>query len=159
MDESSYGWNDLSASWSKSDLCDKVNAITSRDGQSLIFHVWGEERPMSGIKLELRRDKPGRRNIFPQRGRSSCMLKTRSQDLSRRDRGRVEAPVPGLTKAQEKRLALLYFTASYQAGKWLMPAYHFNIDEGIDGVHDDPQHMDLKSWAGQVQALHALIKK
>nr|WP_299506851.1 hypothetical protein [uncultured Rhizobium sp.] len=159
MDKASYGWNDLSATWSKSSLRHKVNAITSRDGQSLIFHIWGEERPMSGIKLELRADKPSETQHIPEARPHFVHVENTQPRLKPKGSWAWKAPTPGLTPAQEKRLALLYITASYQSGKWLIPAYHFNIDQGIDGVHDDPQHMNLTSWVEQVQALEAQITK
>ena len=159
MDKASYGWNNLAATWSKSALRHKVNAITSRSGQSLIFHVWGEERPMSGIKLELRADKPGETQHIPEARPLFVHVENTQPRLRPKGSWAWKAPAQGLTEAQEKRLALLYITASYQAGRWLIPAYHFNIDQGIDGVHDDPQHMDLKSWVEQLQALDAQITK
>jgi hypothetical protein len=55
-------------------------------------------------------------------------------------------PEPGFTPAQYRTLALLYVLASARAGSWLIPAFHSNIDRGIPGAHDDPQHFDLKAF-------------
>jgi hypothetical protein len=69
------------------------------------------------------------------------------------------APEPGFSPAQEKRLALAYVVASLRAGRWLIPAYHFNIDQGLPDVHDDPQNADLGRWVGVVEAVVAEIAK
>jgi hypothetical protein len=56
---------------------------------------------------------------------------------------------------QEQRLALAYIVASVRAGRWLIPAYHFNIDQGLPNVHDDPQNVELKSWVEQIAMIAA----
>jgi hypothetical protein len=56
------------------------------------------------------------------------------------------APTPGFTARQYDRLALLYILASRRAGRWLVPAYHAVLDDGISGGHDDPQHFELDKW-------------
>ena len=55
-------------------------------------------------------------------------------------------PEPGFTSAQYRTLALLYVLASARAGAWLIPAFHANIDRGIQNAHDDPQHFDLDAF-------------
>jgi hypothetical protein len=59
-------------------------------------------------------------------------------------------PDPGFTHAQYRTLALLYVLASARAGTWLIPAFHANIDRGIEGAHDDPQHFDLAAFDGEL---------
>jgi hypothetical protein len=66
------------------------------------------------------------------------------------------APNPGFTDLQYDRLALVYMAASIRRGRWLIPAYHAVIDEGIFDGHDDPQHFDLTKWS---RALDALLGK
>jgi hypothetical protein len=66
------------------------------------------------------------------------------------------APVPGFTKHQYERLALLYVCASVRRGSWLVPAYHSAIDAGIKDAHDDPQNFELNEFA---KALSSLIRK
>ena len=66
------------------------------------------------------------------------------------------APVPGFTKRQYEKLALLYVCASVRRGSWLVPAYHSAIDAGIKDAHDDPQNFDLREFAN---ALASLIRK
>jgi hypothetical protein len=56
------------------------------------------------------------------------------------------APVPGLTAAQYDSLALVYVIASVRAGRWLIPAFHAAIDEGLPDAHDDPQNFDLAAF-------------
>ena len=59
----------------------------------------------------------------------------------------TEAPKPGFSAAQYRMLAALYVYASARAGRWLIPAFHSNVDDGIPAAHDDPQNFDLKEFA------------
>ncbi len=68
------------------------------------------------------------------------------------------APLPGFTKAQYKRLALLYVAASLRRGTWLIPAYHSAIDAGIRDAHDDPQNFELKRFAESLKKLQKKLK-
>lgn len=56
------------------------------------------------------------------------------------------APLPGFTQAQYLRLAQAYVAASVRAGRWMIPAYHAVVDNGISGAHDDPQNFSLADW-------------
>jgi hypothetical protein len=67
------------------------------------------------------------------------------------------APVPGLTPAQYDSLALIYVVASVRAGRWLIPAFHAAIDEGLPDAHDDPQNFDLGAFDAAVTAWVAAI--
>lgn len=67
------------------------------------------------------------------------------------------APTPGFTDIQYKRLALLYICASVRKGDWLIPAYHVNIDEGLEDGHDDPQNFELNKFTNMVLELSKLI--
>jgi hypothetical protein len=58
----------------------------------------------------------------------------------------VDAPSPGFTDAQYKRLALLYTIASARKGEWLIPAFHACVDSGIKFAHDDPQNFELDKF-------------
>jgi hypothetical protein len=66
------------------------------------------------------------------------------------------APLPGFTRQQYERLALLYVCAAIRRGAWLIPAYHSAIDAGIKDAHDDPQNFELREFA---DALSSLIGK
>lgn len=59
----------------------------------------------------------------------------------------IYVPVPAFTEAQYRSVALLYTATSVRAGRWLVPAYHVAIDQGIPRGHDDPQHFSLKRFS------------
>lgn len=63
------------------------------------------------------------------------------------------APVPGFSKKQYGRLALLYVAASVRGSKWLIPAYHSAIDAGIKDAHDDPQNFELEKFAAELKRI------
>jgi hypothetical protein len=124
----------------------QVNLITSRDGRSRLLRDWSRARPSPATKIEMTRRVPAAREVF--------VHVENIQPRINPDRSFFwQAPVPGLGPDQEQRLALAYVIASLRAGRWLIPAYHFNIDEGLADGHDDPQHMDLASWAGRIDAI------
>lgn len=77
-------------------------------------------------------------------------VQPRREDLSGPARNDLIAPSPGFTRAQYRTLALLYVLASTRAGTWLIPAFHANIDRGIVGAHDDPQHFDIFEFDEQL---------
>lgn len=66
-----------------------------------------------------------------------------------------DAPTPGFSDAQYKRLALLYVTASVRKGEWLIPGFHACIDNGIKNAHDDPQNFELSKFLSEVNHLIA----
>lgn len=65
------------------------------------------------------------------------------------------APEPGFSGAQYDALAVVYTVASVRAGRWLIPAFHSVIDEGIRNKHDDPQNFELSTFASSLQRLAA----
>lgn len=65
----------------------------------------------------------------------------------------VDAPTPGFTSAQYRRLALLYVVASARRGQWLIPAFHAVLDQFYADGHDDPQHFDMAAFSAEVEAL------
>ena len=71
------------------------------------------------------------------------------------NRGQTYGPKPGFTPAQYRMLAALYVYASARAGRWLIPAFHATVDDGIPDAHDDPQNFDLKKFASELQKLLA----
>jgi hypothetical protein len=64
-----------------------------------------------------------------------------------------DAPKPGFTEAQYKRLALIYLCASIRAKSWIIPVYHCVLDEGIPKGHDDPQNFSLDEFCKQLEIL------
>lgn len=129
----------------------KVNLIVTRDGRSGRFRPWGAARLSPATKVEEDGRVPAARPLFVHVENVQPRIKPPGSWGWR-------APTPGFTPAQEQRLALAYVVASMRAGRWLIPAYHFNIDFGLPGHgHDDPQHADLASWVARVQAIEAQI--
>jgi hypothetical protein len=68
-------------------------------------------------------------------------------------RGQTYGPKPGFTGAQYKMLSALYVYASARAGRWLIPAFHSTVDDGIPDAHDDPQNFELKQFARELEKL------
>jgi hypothetical protein len=58
----------------------------------------------------------------------------------------VDAPTPGFTTPQYKRLAELYTIASVRKGEYLIPGFHACVDSGIKYAHDDPQNFELPKF-------------
>ena len=71
------------------------------------------------------------------------------------NRGQTHGPKPGFTPAQYRMLAALYVYASARAGRWLIPAFHSTVDDGIPDAHDDPQNFELKRFAKELEKLLA----
>ncbi len=69
------------------------------------------------------------------------------------NRGQTYGPKPGFSPAQYRMLAALYVYASARAGRWLIPAFHSTVDDGIPDAHDDPQNFDLKRFASELEKL------
>ncbi|MDR4306624.1 hypothetical protein IHQ68_08340 [Chelatococcus sambhunathii] len=143
IDASSYSGNKL-ANWTGK-IRQRVNAMVARDGASEVFQAWGATRPLPATKLEQTNLAGiGSRAVFVHVENVQPRLKPTNSFA-------WIAPDPGLSPAQEERLALAYVVASFAAGRWLVPAYHFNIDEGLPNGHDDPQGGDLASWVQKVE--------
>jgi hypothetical protein len=66
-----------------------------------------------------------------------------------------QAPTPGFSEMQYRRLALAYIAASVRAGHWMIPAFHAVIDEGIYDKHDDPQNFEFAKFN---EAIDNLLK-
>lgn len=64
-----------------------------------------------------------------------------------------QAPTPGFSAAQYERLVLVYIVASVRAGRWLIPAFHAVIDEGIYDKHDDPQNFEFSVFDENLEKL------
>lgn len=145
INDASYSGNSLSG-WV--DTSRRVNLITSRDGRSRLLRDWSAARPSPATKIEVDSRVPAARAVF-------VHVENIQPRINPDHSFFWQAPVPGLGPAQEQRLALAYVVASLRAGRWLIPAYHFNIDEGLPDGHDDPQHMDLASWVARIDTIVA----
>lgn len=151
INEASYGANNLATSFTG--VRRKVNLIISRDGHSRRLVPWGQLPRDAATKIEVDARAPRAKLLFVHVENVQPRLKPAGSGFF------WKAPTPGLTAPQERRLALAYIVASVHAGKWLIPAYHYNIDQNIPGAHDDPQNMDLTGWFGQVLALEREIAR
>lgn len=147
INEASWSGNRLSG-WVS--VARKVNLIISRDGRSRRLQEWGAIRPSPATKIEQNNYVPAARRVFVHVENVQPRIKPAGSWA-------WKAPTPGFGPAQEKRLALAYVVASLRAGRWLIPAYHFNIDQGLPGAHDDPQHADLDSWVNEISTIEAAI--
>jgi hypothetical protein len=74
------------------------------------------------------------------------------------DLAHTEGPTPGFSAAQYRQLAALYIYASARAGRWLIPAQHSTIDDGIPDAHDDPQNFELEKFGAALEALLSVNK-
>jgi hypothetical protein len=147
MNEESYSANSLNG-WAS--MTGRVNLITSRTGRSRLIVDWGAARSRPATKIE-------QTNMASAWRRAFVHVENIQPRLKPAHSWAWVAPQPGLTPAQEQRLALAYVVASFRAGRWLVPAYHFNIDQGLPDGHDDPQQMDLQSWTQRVSDLVTAI--
>jgi hypothetical protein len=141
-------WTNRLSGWS--DVSQRVNLIISRDGRSRTFQNWSATRPKNATKLE--RLSNASRVIFVHVENIQVRMKPPGSWAWR-------APTPGLGSGQEQRLALAYVVASLRAGRWLIPAYHFNIDQGLPNGHDDPQNADLPSWVARIEAIEQKMQE
>ncbi|MFZ5637920.1 MAG: hypothetical protein ACOY82_15170 [Pseudomonadota bacterium] len=133
-----------------SGLSNKVNLIISRDGRSRTFRDWAVDRPASATKVEVKFN--AARRVFVHVENIQVRMKPPGSWAWR-------APEPGFGEGQYRRLALAYIVASVRAGRWLIPAYHFNIDEGIPDGHDDPQNVDLGVWVSRIEEIERRIRE
>ncbi len=74
------------------------------------------------------------------------------------NRGQTYGPKPGFSAAQYRMLAALYVYASARADRWLIPAFHSTVDEGIPEAHDDPQNFELNKFARELERLVSVDK-
>jgi hypothetical protein len=87
------------------------------------------------------------------------LVQPRRSASSRGWRNDFEAPAPGYSQIQYERLALAYIVASVRAGKWMIPAFHAVIDDGIYDKHDDPQNFEFEKFNAAIGKLLIEIPK
>lgn len=143
MDQADWPGNSLKG-WASTAL--RVNVITNRAGQSRTLRDFKATRPKPATKLEEAGKLPQARKVFVQIENIQPRIKPKGSWA-------YVAPTPGFSAAQMERLALIYVAASIRSGRWLIPAFHFNLDQGIKGGHDDPQNFDLPAWSKAVAAI------
>lgn len=107
----------------------KLEAKVGPNSRGLFLHV-------ENVQLRIAELKPGESAVMNGECRNDRIAQT-----------------PGLSDAQMQKLALAYIAASVRGKRWLIPAYHATIDDGISNGHDDPQHFDLARWGAAVCSL------
>lgn len=147
INEAAYSGNRLSG-WAS--LSGRVNLLISRDGRSRLTTDWGATRSRPATKIEQNSIAAAARPLFAHVENIQPRLKPSGSWA-------WIAPSPGFAPAQDDRLALAYVIASARAGRWLVPAYHFNIDQGLPDGHDDPQNADLAGWVARIERIHQEI--
>jgi len=147
IDRASYSGNSLQG-WRG--LQPKVNLLINRVGESRVLNSWGTVRPETATKLE--DAVAAARPIFVHVENIQPRVTPPGASWA------WVAPEQGFSAAQERRLALAYIIASMHAGRWLIPAYHFNVDQGVGRAHDDPQNVSLASWVAHLIALDQAIQ-
>ena len=86
------------------------------------------------------------------------LIQPRRSEPSHGWRNDFQAPTPGFSDLQYERLALVYIVASVRAGRWLIPAFHAVIDEGIYDKHDDPQNFEFAIFDENLEKLLERLK-
>ena len=142
------------------DGSDRVNRLGRYLGPNAVAHYFVNRRgevavghdiavPWRATKLETRT--VGR----PSRGRflhvELVQPRRRDPNAGGPNNDRL-APEPGFGERQYSSLAALYVLASARAGRWLIPAFHAAVDDGLAGGHDDPQKFDLIRFAAAIEA-------
>ncbi len=129
----------------------QVNLVTNRMGESLTLRDYADPRPEPATKLEQRGVLPSARPRFVHVENIQPRIKPSGQTWH------WQAPEVAFTPVQLERLAVLYTVASSRAGRWLVPAFHFNIDSGVTTghPHDDPQGFDLNNWVSAVALIES----
>jgi hypothetical protein len=129
-------------------MVSKVNVVTNRVGASRTITDFNLARTRPATKLEMNSVAPQARKVFLHVENIQPRIKPAGSW------GHI-APDPGFSPSQIHRLALVYVAASVRAGRWLIPALHFNVDSGATALepHDDPQKFDLAAWTAAVESI------
>jgi len=148
INEPGWSGNRLdSGAWSS--LQGRVHVIVNRVGASRTMTKFSERRTLPAVKLENTSQVPASRKNFVHVENIQPRIKPRGSWAH-------VAPEPGFSDKQLERLAWVYVAASVRSKRWLIPAFHFNIDSdlfpGVD-VHDDPQTFDLPNWGEKIAAV------
>jgi len=147
INDLAWSGNDLRR-FKTSEVAKKVHVVTNRVGDSLTLQDLAVQRKSPATKLEESGVVPKSRNYF-----------IHVENVQPREQPAGSwpwvAPNPAFTSPQVKRLALIYVVSSVRAGRWLIPAYHFNVDSGATPKepHDDPQGFNLDGWVNEVSSI------
>jgi hypothetical protein len=123
----------------------KAHVVVSRLGEMLLDHDFAT--PWRETKFERAINFAGAlKGLFVH----VEMIQPRRSAPGHSSRNDAQAPSPAFTAAQYDRLGLLYVIVSVREGKWLIPAFHAAIDNGIRDGHDDPMDFDLDSFGNSI---------
>jgi hypothetical protein len=126
----------------------KAHVVVNRSGEMLLDHDFSI--PWRETKFERAVDFVGTlKGLFLH----VELIQPRRSAPGHGSRNDAQPPSPSFTTAQYDRLALLYTIASVRAGRWLIPAFHAAIDDGIRDGHDDPAGFDIESFANSLTLL------
>jgi hypothetical protein len=128
-----------------------AHVFIGRTGQTLVGHDFNV--PWRATKLESQVIGAQARGLFLH----IELLQPRRRDPAGGPKNDALAPTPGFTAMQYERLAQLYAAASVRAGRWLVPAFHAAIDEGLADAHDDPQNFVLADFAAALERLQQVV--
>lgn len=154
INETSWPDNTLST-WLRKNV--PTHVFVNRVGESATKTNFAQG--VLATKYEIGLDKPGgAARTQARRERAGLFVNIELIQPRRKSRGSGFfdlAPVPGMTRKQLERLALLYVVASVRAGRWLIPAFHCAVDTPLPNSHDDPQNFDMNVWLASLRALLA----
>jgi hypothetical protein len=128
-----------------------AHVFVNRTGQTLLGHDFSV--PWRATKMESQVIGAPARGLFLH----IELLQPRRRDPAGGSKNDALAPTPGFTAVQYERLAQLYTAASVRAGRWLVPAFHAAIDEGLADAHDDPQNFVLADFAAALERLRQAV--
>lgn len=124
-----------------------AHVFVNRMGKTLLGHDFSV--PWRATKMESQLIGASARGLFIH----IELLQPRRRDRAGGPKNDALAPTPGFTAVQYERLAQLYTAASVRAGRWLVPAFHAAIDEGLANAHDDPQNFVLADFVTALEQL------
>lgn len=124
-----------------------AHVFVNRRGEILLGHDFSQ--PWRATKLESQAIGLPAKGLFLH----VEFVQPRRRDPQGGPKNDAIAVSPGLSESQYQRLALLYTLASARAGRWLIPAFHAALDEGLSDAHDDPQNFEIVQFGTAVTEL------
>jgi hypothetical protein len=124
-----------------------AHAFINRKGEVLQGHDFSV--PWRATKFETKAIGPSSKGLFIH----IELVQPRRRDPTGSSRNDALAPEAGFSAAQYERLAQLYIVASARANRWLIPAFHAVLDQGMPDPHDDPQNFDLSKFGDAIRRL------
>ena len=130
-----------------------AHVFVNRRGELLVGHDFSQ--PWRATKLESQAIGVPAKGLFLH----AEFVQPRRRDPQGGSRNDAIAISPGLSEPQYRRLALLYALASARAGRWLIPAFHAALDEGLSDAHDDPQNFEIARFGTAMTTLLADLSR